>query len=76
VIENHPNGARRWLAAAVKLAIVALVVWYVRRTLVDAWEQLGQRRWNATSGGWRFPAPYICLERFGAPSSGTARCER
>jgi hypothetical protein len=46
VDENHPRRARRWLVAAVKLLIVALVVWYIRRTIVDAWEQLGEHRWQ------------------------------
>ena len=50
VNKYHPSRARRWLSAAVKLLIVALVVWYVRRTLVDAWEQLGERRWQFDLG--------------------------
>ena len=57
VDENHPRPVKRWAAAAIKLLIVALVVWFIRRTIVDAWEQLGTRRWQfdfwwlAASGG-------------------------
>ena len=53
----HPSHVKRWAAAAIKLLIVALVVWYIRRTIVDAWEQLGTHRWQfdfwwlAASGG-------------------------
>ena len=42
---------------AVKLLIVVVVVWYIRRTLVDAWQQLSQQHWHcdfawlALSGG-------------------------
>jgi glycosyltransferase 2 family protein len=50
VNEHHPGRARRWLAATVKLLIVALVVWYIRRTLIDAWEQLGEHRWHVDFG--------------------------
>lgn len=57
-MDENPSGRlKRWLAAAVKLLIVALVVWYVRRTIVDAWTQLGEYRWQldfwwlAASGG-------------------------
>ncbi len=64
--ENHPRRARRWLVAAVKLLIVALVVWYIRRTIVDAWEQLGEHRWKfhlgwlAVSGGLYLLATLLC----------------
>jgi glycosyltransferase 2 family protein len=55
--ENRPSRVRRWLATAIKLMIVAIVLWYVRRTLVDAWDELGKRPWQfdfgwlAASGG-------------------------
>jgi hypothetical protein len=51
------RNARPWLAIALKLAIVALLVWGVRRTLVDAYEQLQKRplrlepAWLVVSGG-------------------------
>ena len=63
---NHPGRARRWLAAVVKLLIVALVVWYIRRTIVDAWEQLGEHRWQfdagwlVASGGLYLLATLLC----------------
>ena len=43
-----PNRANRkkWLVAAAKLAIVALVGWAVHRSLVDAWQQLGKFEWH------------------------------
>ena len=48
---------RRWLAAAVKLSIVALVLWFIRGRIIEWWDQLGQHRfhlkypWLAASGG-------------------------
>ncbi len=46
VDEKHFRRTRRWLAAALKLLIVAVIVWYIRRTIVDAWEQLGEHPWR------------------------------
>ena len=40
---------RLWLAA--KIAVIALVVGFVWRTLVDAWHQLGEYPWEFR-GGW------------------------
>jgi uncharacterized membrane protein YbhN (UPF0104 family) len=66
VDENHPRRGRRWLVAAVKLLIVALIVWYIRRTIVDAWEQLGEHRWQfdvrwlAASGALYLLAMLLC----------------
>ncbi len=47
----------RWLAAAVKLSIVALVLWFIRGRIIECWDQLAQHRfhlkyaWLAASGG-------------------------
>jgi uncharacterized membrane protein YbhN (UPF0104 family) len=46
VDENRQNTTKRRILTLVKLAIVLLVVWFIRRTIVDAWEQLGERRWQ------------------------------
>lgn len=43
---QHSRRARRWLTTAVKLMIVAIVVWCIRRTIVDAWQQLSEHRWQ------------------------------
>ncbi len=44
---NEERSARkRWLFRAVKLLIVALVVWAVWDTLDQAWDQLGEYRWQ------------------------------
>jgi glycosyltransferase 2 family protein len=57
VDENHTARHKRWFVAGFKLLIVVLVVWFVRRTIVDAWQQLGEYRWQcdfrwlAVSGG-------------------------
>jgi len=42
--------ARKWLVAAAKLAVLALVVWFVQDTLVDAWRQLGKHPWRVDPG--------------------------
>jgi uncharacterized membrane protein YbhN (UPF0104 family) len=50
VSRQHPVWRRRlWLAA--KIAVIALVVGFVWRTLVDAWDQLGEYPWEFR-GGW------------------------
>jgi glycosyltransferase 2 family protein len=47
-----PRGSmRRWLLLTLKLAIVALVVWFVHQTVVNAWNQLGEYPWEF-HGGW------------------------
>ena len=46
VDQGSAQRRKRWILAAIKLLIVAIVVWFIRRTLVDAWEQLGTRRWQ------------------------------
>ena len=64
--EAQSNRSRRWLTAAIKLAIVALVVWFIRRTLVDAWQGLGEYRWHlnfawlAASGGLYLLGSLMC----------------
>jgi hypothetical protein len=40
----------RWLWPAIKLAIVALVIGFVWRTIADAWSQLGEYPWGFHAG--------------------------
>jgi uncharacterized membrane protein YbhN (UPF0104 family) len=44
----HPSQSSRkkWLIRAIKLVIFALVIWAVHRSLVDAWSQLDEHRWQ------------------------------
>jgi glycosyltransferase 2 family protein len=45
--QAHPSRRiRRWLAAAIKLLIVAVVVWFIRQTILAAWESLGKHDWH------------------------------
>jgi len=37
---------RKWLMLAAKLTILALVAWFVRGTLVKAWDEIGQEQWE------------------------------
>ncbi|MFW6124966.1 MAG: lysylphosphatidylglycerol synthase transmembrane domain-containing protein [Pirellulales bacterium] len=41
---------RRWLVVAAKAAVFAVVAWFVRGTLVEAWRQLGEHRWELHAG--------------------------
>jgi len=41
---------KRWLAPAVTLLIVAVVVWFVWRTMAEAWSQLDQYHWQLHAG--------------------------
>lgn len=43
--DSRPYAAR-WLKLAVKLLVVLVVAWAVRRTLVEAWHQLGEHPWE------------------------------
>lgn len=48
---KDPTGRRkRWFVATVKLLIVVVVVWCIRDTLLHAWNQLGERRWQCNFG--------------------------
>lgn len=64
--EVHSNRSRRWLTAAIKLAIVVVVVWFIRRTLVNAWQELGKHplhlnfAWLAASGGLYLLGSLLC----------------
>ncbi len=61
---RHPS--RHWPAAAVKLAIVAIVVWFIRRFAVDAFDDLSKHRfhvdflWLAASGGFYLVGSLFC----------------
>ncbi len=48
--ERQPFGKRPWWLAA-KIAVIAIVVGFVWRTLLDAWSQLGQYPWEF-QGQW------------------------
>lgn len=37
---------KKWLLLAFKIVVLALVVWWVRRTLVTAWGQLSRYQWH------------------------------
>jgi uncharacterized membrane protein YbhN (UPF0104 family) len=55
-VQPSENSSRKWLWAAVKLLIVALVVWFIRGTIAKALADLGRRplslapSWLAVSG--------------------------
>jgi glycosyltransferase 2 family protein len=44
--QEPPGRPRRWLALAVEALIVAVLLWFVRRTIADAWQQLGTHQWR------------------------------
>jgi uncharacterized membrane protein YbhN (UPF0104 family) len=43
--QNH-SSRKKWLMRALKLAIAALVIWAVHRSLIQAWHQLDDHRWQ------------------------------
>lgn len=59
-MESSRSGRIRWMKTAVKLLIVALVLWFVRRTLVDAWRHLEDYEWRLQPA-WLIPAGAIYL---------------
>ncbi len=40
----------KWLVALAKLAVVLVVLWFVRRTLADAWDKLDEHPWRFHPG--------------------------
>ncbi|MEE8453088.1 MAG: lysylphosphatidylglycerol synthase transmembrane domain-containing protein [Thermoguttaceae bacterium] len=44
----HPSKSnqKKWLKTAVKLLVVVIVLWAIRGTLLDAWDQMGQYEWH------------------------------
>ncbi len=49
-MSQNSAGGKKWLMRAVKLLIVALVLAFVHRTLVDAWHGLDQYEWELRPG--------------------------
>jgi glycosyltransferase 2 family protein len=37
---------KKWLVPVLKLAVVLLVLWFVRGTLLAAWQEIGQEQWH------------------------------
>jgi uncharacterized membrane protein YbhN (UPF0104 family) len=54
---RRPN---RWMIFAAKLLIVALVIWFIRRALVDAWRQLDEHSFHFHFG-WLVVAGVLYL---------------
>jgi uncharacterized membrane protein YbhN (UPF0104 family) len=42
----HLPPPKKLLAVALKLLVVALVAWFVRHTLIRAWQQIGEQSWH------------------------------
>jgi len=40
------SNVKRWLLRAASLAVLALVIWFVRRSLIDAWKQVDEHPWQ------------------------------
>ena len=49
-MSQSSSKARRWLGPAIKLAIVALLIWGVHRTLIKAFDDLGKQSWHIRPG--------------------------
>jgi uncharacterized membrane protein YbhN (UPF0104 family) len=45
-VNQHRSSRTKWLLTAVKLLIVIVVLWAIRRTIVDAISQLGEHSWH------------------------------
>ncbi len=61
---SPPSKSRRkWLMLAAKLAVVALVAWFMRGTLVDAWRELEKGQWREELGKekWEFDFAWLAL---------------
>ena len=64
--DQSPTRRRHWLLVAIKLLIVVLVVWFIRRTIVDAWKELENHPlhvdfwWLAAAGGLYLLGTLFC----------------
>jgi uncharacterized membrane protein YbhN (UPF0104 family) len=50
-VKSPPSTLKKWLLRGAKLVILIVVIWAVRRTLYQAWAQLGGFQWNF-QWGW------------------------
>lgn len=46
MVKEHTHRRKRWLKAAIKLAVVAVVVWFIRGAIVDAWTELSKHEFQ------------------------------
>ena len=58
-VSQHRSSRKKWLLRAVKLLIVLLVLWFVRRTLVDAWNDLAAE--DAEGYPWHVAPGWLVL---------------
>ncbi len=56
-VEQPNRRWTRWLVAAIKLAVVVVVVWFIRQTLMGAWHSLAEHQW----GFARLRVPWLFL---------------
>jgi glycosyltransferase 2 family protein len=64
--DQSPKHRCNWLVVAIKLLIVAVVVWFIRGTVVDAWKQLEEHPlhiefwWLVAAGGFYLLGSFFC----------------
>jgi uncharacterized membrane protein YbhN (UPF0104 family) len=64
--DTSPTRRRHWPIVAIKLLIVLLVVWFIRRTIIDAWRELESHPlkvdygWLAAAGGFYLLGSLFC----------------
>jgi uncharacterized membrane protein YbhN (UPF0104 family) len=49
-VDEKRRDWNRWLLLAVKIGVIGVVIWFVRRTVVEAWSQLGEYPWSFHAG--------------------------
>jgi uncharacterized membrane protein YbhN (UPF0104 family) len=59
-VKQPSSPIKKRLLLVAKVLVLALVVWFVRGTLVEAWRQLGQHEWSL-SPGWLAAAGALYL---------------
>jgi glycosyltransferase 2 family protein len=64
--DHRPQRRRSWPIVAIKLLIVVVVVWFIRHTIVDAWNELENHPlhvdfwWLAAAGGFYLLGSLFC----------------
>ncbi|MFH1921191.1 MAG: lysylphosphatidylglycerol synthase transmembrane domain-containing protein [Planctomycetota bacterium] len=49
-MSEDQSSRKKWLPRGIKLLVAVVVVWAVRRTLYDAWNQLDESHWHLAPG--------------------------
>jgi len=65
-VNEKRSGWNRWLVRAIKIVILAVVVWFVWQSIVDAWSKAGGYAWEFHAGWLALASGFYLLGLFPA----------